>query len=78
MHMNWPRQERYVPASESRTQARTGKKQSRIVDERLAHKSWGLTYRMSAKLFLTDLSKQNPHKTTGDTEYKGSRVMAEP
>jgi hypothetical protein len=23
--MNWPRQEGYVPASESRTQARTGK-----------------------------------------------------
>jgi hypothetical protein len=25
VHMNWPRQEGYVPASESRTQARTGK-----------------------------------------------------
>jgi hypothetical protein len=24
-HTNWPRQEGYVPASESRTQARTGK-----------------------------------------------------
>jgi hypothetical protein len=24
-HMNWPRQEGYAPASESRTQARTGK-----------------------------------------------------
>jgi hypothetical protein len=24
-HMNWPRQEGYVPASESRTQARAGK-----------------------------------------------------
>jgi hypothetical protein len=25
VHMNWPRQEGYVPTSESRTQARTGK-----------------------------------------------------
>jgi hypothetical protein len=25
VHMNWPRQDGYVPASESRTQARTGK-----------------------------------------------------
>jgi hypothetical protein len=33
---------------------------------------------MSAKLFLTDSSKQNPCKMMADTEYKGSRVMAKP
>jgi hypothetical protein len=52
--MNWPRQEGYVPATELRTQARTGKKQTRIVDEWLAHESWDFTSRMPEKLFLKD------------------------
>jgi hypothetical protein len=33
---------------------------------------------MLVKLFLIDYSKKNPHKMMVDTEYKGSRVMAEP
>jgi hypothetical protein len=31
---------------------------------------------MSVKQFLTDYSKQNPHKMTVATEYKGYRVVA--
>jgi hypothetical protein len=68
---------RLCPCKQIENTSKNRKEQSWITDEWLAHESWGLTNQMSAKLFLTDQSKQNLRKMTAATEYKGSRVMAE-
>jgi hypothetical protein len=45
---------RLYPCKRIENTSKNRKKQSQIADEWLAHESWGLTNRMSVKLFLTD------------------------
>jgi hypothetical protein len=45
---------RLCPYKQIENTSKNKKEQSRIADEWLAHKSWGLTNWMSVKLFLTD------------------------